>query len=200
MSTQETLYQEHDGIAIISINRPEKKNTLTNSVIQGIEDGIDRASRAKDVAAVVLRGIGDTLTAGYDLTANRDDWETPNGAPDIEAREGALHPFAVDFGQQLMQVANRPEDGIRVDVRQRLFRGSEHIEPRFAEPVREFVARHPLRLVEGVAAQPARVDTVERRGLVQADERIGIVPVAAGLMAAPAAERVHWNPPNPFNP
>ncbi|MCY3641453.1 MAG: enoyl-CoA hydratase-related protein, partial [Gammaproteobacteria bacterium] len=79
MAADETLYEEADGIAIIAINRPEKKNTLTNSVIQGIEDGIDRASRAKDVAAVVLRGIGDTLTAGYDLTANRSDWETPYG-------------------------------------------------------------------------------------------------------------------------
>ena len=92
MATEETLYQEHDGIAIISINRPEKKNTLTNSVIQGIEDGIDRASRSKAVSAVVVRGVGDTLTAGYDLTANRDDWETPYGAPDIKAREGAWDP------------------------------------------------------------------------------------------------------------
>ena len=58
MAADETLYEEADGIAIIAINRPEKKNSLTNSVIQGIEDGIDRASRAKDVSAVVLRGIG----------------------------------------------------------------------------------------------------------------------------------------------
>ena len=65
MAADETLYEQADGIAIIAINRPDKKNTLTNSVIQGIrgiEDGIDRASRAKDVSAVVLRGIGDTLT------------------------------------------------------------------------------------------------------------------------------------------
>lgn len=74
MSTQETLYREQDGIVIVSINRPEKKNTLTNSVIQGIEDGMDRASRAKDVSAEVLRGVGDTLTAGYDLTADRNDY------------------------------------------------------------------------------------------------------------------------------
>ena len=92
MAADETFYEEADGIAIIAINRPEKKNTLTNSVIQGIEDGIDRASRAKDVSAVVLRGIGDTLTAGYDLTANRSDWETPYGAPDIDARPGAWDP------------------------------------------------------------------------------------------------------------
>jgi enoyl-CoA hydratase len=90
--SDEVLYEEKDGIAIIAINRPEKKNTLTNAVIQGIEDGIDAASRSKQVAAIVLRGVGDTFTAGYDLTARRADWDTPYGAPDIEAREGAWDP------------------------------------------------------------------------------------------------------------
>lgn len=91
-SNEEVIYEERDGIAIIAINRPEKKNTLTNSVIQGIEDGIDQASRSKEVAAIVLRGVGDTLTAGYDLTANRRDWDTPYDAPSIDHREGAWDP------------------------------------------------------------------------------------------------------------
>ncbi len=88
----ETLYEERDGIAIVTINRPHKKNTLTNSVIQGIADGMDRARRSKNVAAIVLRGAGDTLTAGYDLTANRRDWDTPYGAPDVEQGPGAWDP------------------------------------------------------------------------------------------------------------
>ena len=91
MSDQEVIYEERDGIAIIAINRPEKKNTLTDQVVQGIADGIDKASRSKQVAAVVLRGVGDTFTAGYDLT-NRGGWDTPYGAPDIDAREGAWDP------------------------------------------------------------------------------------------------------------
>jgi enoyl-CoA hydratase len=91
-AAEETLYEERDGIAIIAINRPDKKNTLTNAVIQGIADGVDRASRSPDVAAIVLRGVGDTFTAGYDLTANRRDWDTPYGAPETDAREGAWDP------------------------------------------------------------------------------------------------------------
>jgi len=87
----DVIYEERDGIAIIAINRPEKKNTLTDSVVQGVADGIDRASRSKEVAAIVLRGVGDTFTAGYDLT-NRARWDTPYGAPDIEARAGAWDP------------------------------------------------------------------------------------------------------------
>ena len=87
----EVLYEERDGIAIVAINRPEKKNTLTDAVVQGVADGIDRAARSKDVAAIVLRGVGDTFTAGYDLTS-RERWDTPYGAPHLDAREGAWDP------------------------------------------------------------------------------------------------------------
>ncbi len=89
--SEEVLYEERDGIAIIAINRPEKKNTLTDGVIQKIADGIDAASRSKQVAAIILRGVGDTFTAGYDLT-NREPWDIPYGAPDIEKRAGAWDP------------------------------------------------------------------------------------------------------------
>ena len=89
--TDEVLYEEADGIAIVAINRPQKKNTLTDNVIGGIAEGIDAASRSKDVAAVVLRGVGDTFTAGYDLT-DGGAWDVPYDAPDIDTREGAWDP------------------------------------------------------------------------------------------------------------
>ena len=88
------LYEERDHIAVITLNRPEKKNTLNDAVIQGVADGIDAASRSAGVAAVVLRGAGDTLTAGYDLTAGAGSagWDTPYGAEAPEARDGAWDP------------------------------------------------------------------------------------------------------------
>ena len=45
--SDDVLYEEADGIAIVAINRPEKKNTLTEGVIRGIADGVDAASRSK---------------------------------------------------------------------------------------------------------------------------------------------------------
>lgn len=100
MTTAPVLYEERDDIAIISINRPHKKNTLTDAVIQGIADGIDAATKSPDVCAVVLRGEGDTLTAGYDLTDGPDgaatgaasSWSTPYGARGPAPREGAWDP------------------------------------------------------------------------------------------------------------
>ncbi|MGI9608831.1 MAG: enoyl-CoA hydratase-related protein, partial [Acidimicrobiia bacterium] len=94
-------YREDDGIAVITLNRPEKKNTLTDAMIQGVADGIDAATKSADVAAIVLRGEGGTLTAGYDLTpadggaANGDgaSWSTPYGARGPEPRPGAWDPI-----------------------------------------------------------------------------------------------------------
>ncbi len=88
------LYEETDGIAIITINRPGKKNTLTDEVIQGIADGVDAATASANVAAIVLRGQGDTLTAGYDLTAHREgkSWSQVYDAPSPEPRDGAWDP------------------------------------------------------------------------------------------------------------
>jgi enoyl-CoA hydratase len=90
--TDSVLYEEKDGIAIIAINRPDKKNTLTESVVAGIADGIDAATRSSAVAAIVLRGVGDTFTAGYDLTQTGESFDQPYGAPKIESREGAWDP------------------------------------------------------------------------------------------------------------
>ncbi|MEM9519206.1 MAG: crotonase/enoyl-CoA hydratase family protein [Actinomycetota bacterium] len=89
-------YEERDDIAIITLNRPEKKNTLTDAVIQGVADGIDAATKSRDVAAIVIRGAGGTLTAGYDLTPASGDieagWTTPYGAKGPAPREGAWDP------------------------------------------------------------------------------------------------------------
>jgi enoyl-CoA hydratase len=87
----DVLYEERDGIAIIAINRPHKKNTLTESVVQGISDCVDRASRAASVSAIVLRGVGDTFTAGYDLT-DGGHWDMPYAANTPAPREGAWDP------------------------------------------------------------------------------------------------------------
>jgi enoyl-CoA hydratase len=92
--TDVVLYDERDDIAIITLNRPEKKNTLTDEVIQGVADGIDTAVKSRDVAAVVVRGAEGTLTAGYDLTAHAagKPWSTPYGAKGPAPREGAWDP------------------------------------------------------------------------------------------------------------
>jgi len=87
-------YEERDSIAIITLNRPDKLNTLTEAMVQGVADGIDAASASKAVRAVVLRGEGRVFTAGYDLVAGEGagGWGSPFDAPTVEPRAGAWDP------------------------------------------------------------------------------------------------------------
>jgi enoyl-CoA hydratase len=91
---EETVrYEERDAIAVITLNRPEKLNTLTEAVIQGVADCIDRATGSRDVRAVVLRGEGRVFTAGYDLvTGEAGGWSSSYDAPSAEPRAGAWDP------------------------------------------------------------------------------------------------------------
>ncbi|MEP7216217.1 MAG: enoyl-CoA hydratase-related protein, partial [Anaerolineaceae bacterium] len=91
------LYEERDSLAIITLNRPEKMNTLTDAVIQGVADAIDEATASKAVSSVIIRGAGRTFTAGYDLNPRPADRggarsQPRYGAADIEHRPGAWDP------------------------------------------------------------------------------------------------------------
>ena len=91
------LYQERDSLGIITLNRPEKMNTLTNGVIQGIADSIEMATASKDVSAIIIRGAGRTFTAGYDLNPRPTDrgrfvTKPRYGAQEVEHRAGAWDP------------------------------------------------------------------------------------------------------------
>lgn len=89
------LYEEVDSVAVITINRPEKLNTLNEEVIEGIAQSVERASRSSEARSIVLRGAGKAFTAGYDLDFNERDpgfRSYPYDAPRVEHRAGAWDP------------------------------------------------------------------------------------------------------------
>jgi enoyl-CoA hydratase len=91
--SQDVRYEERNSLAFITIDRPDKLNTLTEEVVQGVADGIDQATASKAIRAIVLRGEGRVFTAGYDLTAGgAGGWGSPYDAPSAPPREGAWDP------------------------------------------------------------------------------------------------------------
>ena len=89
------LYEEADGVAVITLNRPEKMNTLNEEMISGLADAVDRAAESGAVSAVVLRGAGRTLTAGYDIDfgARQPGFRVRGyGAPHVQQRDGGWDP------------------------------------------------------------------------------------------------------------
>ena len=56
-----------DGVQVIRMNRPEKKNALTGEMYAAMADAISGADDNPDVRAVVITGSADAFTAGNDL-------------------------------------------------------------------------------------------------------------------------------------
>jgi enoyl-CoA hydratase len=56
-----------DGVAVISINRPEARNAVNGEVARGIAEAVDAADASKDVQVLILTGAGGTFSAGMDL-------------------------------------------------------------------------------------------------------------------------------------
>lgn len=60
MSQPDAILTERRGTTLwITINRPERRNAINQSVIDGIKAGIEQAMADATMRAVVLTGAGD---------------------------------------------------------------------------------------------------------------------------------------------
>jgi enoyl-CoA hydratase len=68
MPYQTLLFEIRDGIAIVTINRPDKLNALNNTVIDELGEVVDRIATDADVKAAILTGAGSkAFVAGADI-------------------------------------------------------------------------------------------------------------------------------------
>jgi enoyl-CoA hydratase len=56
-----------EGIAVITINRPEARNAVNGAVARGIAAAVDEFDSRRDVRVIILTGAGGTFSAGMDL-------------------------------------------------------------------------------------------------------------------------------------
>jgi enoyl-CoA hydratase len=63
----EVLYDEDGSLGYITLNRPEKLNTLNGPLLEAFSQAVDRANESDAVRAIILRGAGRAFSGGYDL-------------------------------------------------------------------------------------------------------------------------------------
>jgi enoyl-CoA hydratase/carnithine racemase len=62
------LREDHDGVATLTLNRPEKLNALSKDVFEALEEHVNAIRRqTKTVGVVVLRGAQGNFSSGYDM-------------------------------------------------------------------------------------------------------------------------------------
>jgi enoyl-CoA hydratase/carnithine racemase len=65
---EELLYEVKDGVATLTLNRPDQRNALNGELLAALVDGMKRARDDDAVRAVVLTGSGEkAFCAGADL-------------------------------------------------------------------------------------------------------------------------------------
>lgn len=67
MSASEVLYEVSDHIATITLNAPERMNTISRAMLNALSAALLRANEDVDVRCVILTGAGRAFCAGLDL-------------------------------------------------------------------------------------------------------------------------------------
>lgn len=87
--TDSILYHVADGIAHITLNRPEKRNALSLGMQAALCDALWEADDDSAVHCVLLAGNGPSFCAGYDLARYQN--ETPQSPYHSEDRQYRRH-------------------------------------------------------------------------------------------------------------
>src|SRR5690349_25096245 len=75
MSEEQTVTYELDGeIALVGLNRPDKRNCFNPTVMKQLREAIDRAG--EEAKCGIIFGHGDNFCAGLDLRWAAENWKT----------------------------------------------------------------------------------------------------------------------------
>ncbi len=67
MTYSEIIYEVTDRIAFLTLNRPDKRNALTPTLIAELTHALEQAERNPAVKVIILQGAGKAFCAGLDL-------------------------------------------------------------------------------------------------------------------------------------
>jgi enoyl-CoA hydratase/carnithine racemase len=93
------LTENRDGVLVVTLNRPAKKNAINTEMWAGLRDTFRAAAADDDVVCVLLCGAGDNFSSGVDLASFGD------------VGSGEPHPFeaaaraVVEFDKPLVAAA-----------------------------------------------------------------------------------------------
>ena len=67
-STEHLHFEVRDRIATLTLNRPEKRNAISQIMLRELHQALLEADDLVDVSVIVLQGAGKDFCAGFDLT------------------------------------------------------------------------------------------------------------------------------------
>jgi enoyl-CoA hydratase len=79
MSSSEVRYERRAATAVLTIDRPERRNAIDAAAAAALREGLERFEADETARVLVLTGNGEAFCAGADLKALDLDVDDPNG-------------------------------------------------------------------------------------------------------------------------
>ena len=89
----DVVLSAHDGVAVITLNRPERLNVFSGGMGRLLSEAYLRCDADDDIRAIVVTGAGRAFCAGADMTPEADTFgqvsEGFSASPDRSTRMGS---------------------------------------------------------------------------------------------------------------
>jgi methylglutaconyl-CoA hydratase len=110
MTDELVRYELHPPAAIITLNRPDKRNALSRALIQALKDTFERAKADPQARCVILTGAGPAFCAGMDLAELQETLEQPaqSAVWDDALRLAGLYDLIYTFPKPTIASVNGP--------------------------------------------------------------------------------------------
>ena len=107
MSEAALLFENRDGVAWLTMNRPEAMNSISLEMITLYEEYLEQILGDECIKVVVISGAGKAFCAGADLKQVLDSLDVPPGKPDFLDRlcDRVLNPLR-DFPKPVIAALN----------------------------------------------------------------------------------------------
>ena len=111
MADSLTILEESDGVAVLTLNRPEKRNALSRAARDEIVQRLDALEKSDAVRAVVLTGAAPAFCAGFDRAELAG-----GGMAEVFADAVEYHRRVYTFAKPLIGAVNGPALGGGCDL------------------------------------------------------------------------------------
>ncbi|CAN0061535.1 unnamed protein product [Ectocarpus sp. 6 AP-2014] len=108
------LYQEEEGIATLTLNRPKSKHAFNGALYLRVVQLLERAERSESVLAVVITGSGGYFTSGADIKELQRQSISPVSM--IQQPFGVFGSAVLRFPKLLVAAVNGPAVGVGVTL------------------------------------------------------------------------------------